>query len=187
MELLTLAAVYPLANRADGNLREAGEVSHPHDVTHFINERAGGSCCAACQLFHEQTIRNAIDRGRYVPVPFQVINDQQNNKRGFPRSNFQEKHGPHAHWCVIAGYATRESSPLLAKQWGENRLFDINDLGNSIKDSILTSRPPSSQPSAPPECSCCRTGSLPSCRPRLPQSEEATTADPEDDSLALLQ
>ena len=90
-----------------------------------------GSCSAACQLFHEQTIRDTIDQGGYALVPFQVINDKQNEKHGFPRTGVQWTDLPHAHWCVIAGYATTDNSKLLAKHWGENRLFDIDELGNS--------------------------------------------------------
>ena len=50
---------------------------------------------------------------------------------GVPRTNVQDKNGPHAHWCVIAGYVTGEESLLLSKHWGENRLFDINAFKNS--------------------------------------------------------
>ena len=58
MELLKLAVQYPLTNRAEGCLSEVGEVFHPHDFARFIHARANGSCSAACQLFHEQTIRD---------------------------------------------------------------------------------------------------------------------------------
>ncbi|WP_423232087.1 hypothetical protein PVA48_00960 [Akkermansia sp. JRP_AM1] len=84
MELLKLAVQYPLTNRAEGCLSEVGEVFHPHDFARFIHARANGSCSAACQLFHEQTIRDTIDQGGYALVPFQVINDKQNEKHGFP-------------------------------------------------------------------------------------------------------
>lgn len=131
MELLKLAVQYPLTNRAEGCLSEVGEVFHPHDFARFIHARANGSCSAACQLFHEQTIRDTIDQGGYALVPFQVINDKQNEKHGFPRTGVQWTDLPHAHWCVIAGYVTTDNSKLLAKHWGENRLFDIDELGNS--------------------------------------------------------
>ncbi len=64
-----------LTNRAEGCLSEVGEVFHPHDFARFIHARANGSCSAACQLFHEQTIRDTIDQGGYALVPFQVINE----------------------------------------------------------------------------------------------------------------
>ena len=60
MELLKLAVQYPLTNRAEGCLSEVGEVFHPHDFARFIHARANGSCSAACQLFHEQTIREGM-------------------------------------------------------------------------------------------------------------------------------
>lgn len=126
-----LAVQYPLTNRAEGCLSEVGEVFHPHDFARFINERAKGTCSAACQLFHEQTIWGTINQGGYALVPFQVINDKQNEKHGFPKTGVQWTDLPHAHWCVIAGYATTDNSKLLAKHWGENRLFDIDELGNS--------------------------------------------------------
>ena len=118
MELLKLAVQYPLTNRAEGCLSEVGEVFHPHDFARFIHARANGSCSAACQLFHEQTIRDTIDQGGYALVPFQVINDKQNEKHGFPRTGVQWTDLPHAHWCVIAGYVTEEKSLLLSKHWG---------------------------------------------------------------------
>lgn len=84
MELLKLAVQYPLTNRAEGCLSEVGEVFHPHDFARFIHARANGSCSAACQLFHEQTIRDTIDQGGYALVPFQVINDKQNENTVSP-------------------------------------------------------------------------------------------------------
>lgn len=58
-----LAVQYPLTNRAEGCLSEVGEVFHPHDFARFINARAKGTCSAACQLFHEQTIWGTINQG----------------------------------------------------------------------------------------------------------------------------
>jgi hypothetical protein len=131
MKLFDLAQTYPLANRADGYLSEVGEVFHPEDFTRFINEQADGSCSASCKPFHESFIREAIDQGGYVLVPFQVNNEKGNEHYGFPRTGVRNTDDPHAHWCVIAGYATEENSLLLSKHWGENRLFDINALKNS--------------------------------------------------------
>ena len=112
-------------------LFKRGRGSFPSPRFCPFHARANGSCSAACQLFHEQTIRDTIDQGGYALVPFQVINDKQNEKHGFPRTGVQWTDLPHAHWCVIAGYATTDNSKLLAKHWGENRLFDIDELGNS--------------------------------------------------------
>lgn len=108
-----------------------GEVFYPEDFARFINENVQGSCCAACLPFHESTIWDTIDQEGYIPVPFQVIKERGNERHRFPRTNVQPADAPHAHWCVIAGYAIEDHSKLLAKHWGENRLFDIDALGNS--------------------------------------------------------
>lgn len=119
IKLFDLAHTYPLDDNREGILSEVGEVFHPCDFACFINWVAEGSCSATCQLFREQDIWSTIDQGGYVLVPFQVINDKQNEKYGFPRTNVQETDGAHAHWCVIAGYATTDNSKLLAKHWGK--------------------------------------------------------------------
>lgn len=125
---------YPNANSREGKLSVIGEIFEPREFTNFINSCSRGTCTAACQPFRAQTILNTIRHDGYILVPFQVTSDEQNSgneRNGFPKINVQPNDTPHAHWCVVAGHLAENENSLLAKHWGKNHLFDIDELSNS--------------------------------------------------------
>lgn len=131
--LFELAKKYPLRDDSKEKLTVIGEVFHPRCFAEFINTCERSILSAACQPFHPQTINRTIRLGGYILAPFEVINEKGGSLNGFPNANVKDGDPPHAHWCVIAGYSEADETKLLAKHWGKNYLFDINDLRQSNK------------------------------------------------------
>lgn len=125
------AKTYPLGNSSEEKLTAIGEVFYPPDFANFINTLPKSICSAACQPFSSQTIYSTIRSGGYILIPFEVINKPGDKSHGFPNTNVQDGDPPHAHWCVIAGHLVGDETKLLAKHWGKNYLFGIDDLRKS--------------------------------------------------------